>query len=100
MPNICSGEISRCGHLQGVRQAALRQLDFEPILTLGFSIPQSRFRRFAKAGRIGGLAGERRLGLGGSPRLGADAAQRHARPRHVSPGDHDHNRSRRQRELV
>src|SRR5438552_3237164 len=35
-------------HLQGVREAALGQLDFEPVLALRLGIAHGRFRCFAK----------------------------------------------------
>ena len=61
------------------------------------SAASAALRKFAS---FAGLADERGLGLGGSPRLGAHAAQRDARPSHVPAGDRDHDRGRRQGELV
>src|SRR5438876_12351635 len=58
-------------HLQGVRQAALGQLDLEPILALRLGVVQGNLRRFAEVGCVGRLTGERGFGLGGSPGFGA-----------------------------
>ena len=61
------------------------------------SAASAALRKFAS---VGGLADERGFGLGRSPGFGAHAAQRDARPRHVSAGDRDHDRRRRQGEFV
>src|SRR5437879_10472329 len=45
-------------HLQGVREAALGQFDFELVFALRFGVAQRRFRCLAKVGRIGGLSDE------------------------------------------
>src|SRR5438445_2838084 len=58
-------------HLQGVRQAALGQLDLEPILALRLGVVQGNLRRFAEVGCVGRLTGERVFGLGRAPGFGA-----------------------------
>src|SRR5438132_1223618 len=87
-------------HLQGVRQAAFGQLDFELVLALRFGVAQRRFRCLAKVGRVGSLTDESGLGFGGSPRLGPHPAQCDARVRHVSVMDRDHDRRGGQGEFV
>ena len=61
------------------------------------SAASAALRKIASCRR---LADERGFGLGRSPRLGAHAAQRDARARHLPAGDRDHDRRRRERELV
>src|SRR5207302_7038878 len=96
-PSLASG----CrGHLQGMRETAPGQLDFECVLTLRLGVAQRRFGCFAKVGCIGRLTDERRFGLGGAPGFGAHATQRHACPRHVPVRDRDHDSGRCQGEFV
>src|SRR5260370_16734141 len=54
-------------HVEGVREAALGQLDFERVLALRFGVAHRRFRCFAKVGRVGRLTIERGFGLAGAP---------------------------------
>src|SRR5207253_3548460 len=58
-PSVGSG---RRRHVQGVREAALGQLDLEPVLALRFGVAQRRFRCSTKGGRVGSLTDERGLG--------------------------------------
>ena len=84
---------SACGgDFQGVREATLGQFDLERVLALRLGVAQGRRRRLSEVRLVGGLADEHGFGLGGSPGLGAHAAQRDACPSHVPAGDHDHDR--------
>src|SRR5262245_51963709 len=71
---FCSFDESCRRHLQRVREAALGQLDLEPILTLRFGVAQRRLRRVAEARQAYRLADQRGFRLRGSPWLGPDAA--------------------------
>src|SRR5260370_14156018 len=57
-------------HFQGVCEAALGQLNLEPVLALRFGVAHGRFRRLAKVGCVGRLTGESGLGLARSPGFG------------------------------
>src|SRR5712691_3264806 len=83
-----------------MREAAFRELDLESVLALWLGAAHGRLRRVAEVRRVGHLADERGLGLGRSPRFGADATQRDACPRHLAAGDRDDDGRRRQGELV
>src|SRR6266481_2394699 len=87
-------------HLQGVREAALGQLDLEAVLALRLGVVHGSFRRFAEVRRSSSLADKRGLGFGRSPGLGAHAAQRDARPGHIAVRDRDNDGGRCQGEFV
>src|SRR5258708_7580495 len=80
------------GGSERVREATLGELDFESVFALGLGAAHCRFRRLAEVGGVGRLADERGFGLGRSPWLGADAAQRDAGPSDVSAGDGEYDR--------
>src|SRR5258708_19737533 len=97
VPSVESG--CRC-HFQGVCEAALGQLDLEPVLALWFGVAHGRFRCLAEVGCVGGLTGERDLGLGGSPGFGPHAAQCDARMSHISARNRHHDGRRRHSKFV
>src|SRR6202171_1584368 len=87
-------------HLQGVREAPLRQFDLKLVLALRFGVAHSRFRGLAKVGCVGRTTDESGLGLPRSPGFGPHAAQCDARPSHISARDRDHDGRRRQSKFV
>src|SRR5215470_1084217 len=87
-------------HLQRMRQAAFRQLDFESILALRSGIAHGCFRRFLEVRFVGRMTLEHRFGLGRAPRFRAEAAEGNASSGYVLTSKVDNHRSRGESELI